>query len=300
MRGGAPEEGGVIICSEFAHYSVSKAVGVLGLGTANLIAMPTTGALKLDTAALAATLDSLALEGRRVIAIIAVAGTTEAGAFDPIRQMAALARAHGAWLHVDAAWGGGLLFASPEFRRKAFDGIELADSVTIDAHKQLFSPIGFGMLIFREPHSSEAIAKQAEYVIRRGSADVGKFCLEGTRPGVALHLHATLHALGADGLASVMELKLENTRRIAASIAAAPDFELLLPPESDILLFRYVPEALRRAAAAPGVPLELDEAREAALDLWQVRLLTGHEPRAEKRRPIPNTRRLLLAPPWPL
>ena len=109
-KGGVSADEGVVLVSALGHYSISKSIDVLGLGTANVVTIPTRR-FKMDVAALSAKVDELVGVGRKIIAIVAVAGSTETGAFDPIRQMAAVARAHGIWLHVDAAWAGGLIFA---------------------------------------------------------------------------------------------------------------------------------------------------------------------------------------------
>ena len=250
---------GVIVCSTLTHYSISKAVGVLGLGTNNVVTVPTNGQLKMDIRALAATLARLAAARTRVIAIVAIAGTTEAGTFDELRPIGApppftsprhaprdavlvpcaralnrrvharaaeLAKKHRAWLHVDAAWGGGHIFGS----KQLLAGVDLADSITIDAHKNLFSTIGFGMVLFKEPTSVGAIEKAAQYIIRHGSADIGRYCLEGTRPAVALQLRASLDALGRDGLRATFDRKLAVAKHFAAAVKAAGDLELVLEP----------------------------------------------------------------------
>ena len=235
--GVSSESEGVVLTSELGHYSLSKAIDVLGLGTSSVVAVPTK-AFKMDVAALAAKLDELKRAKRKVVAIVAVAGTTEAGSFDPIRQIATLAKAHGAWLHVDAAWAGGLIF-SPS-TAALFDGVELADSITVDAHKSLFAPMGFGMVLYRDPYASAAIVKTAGYIIRKDSPDLGKYSLEGSRPAQVLHLHASLRALGKNGLRVVMDHKLQVASEFARLIESDSDFELMMHPESDILLFRAI------------------------------------------------------------
>ena len=267
--------------SELGHYSVSKAIDVLGLGTSSVVQVPTVG-LKMSPAALKSTLESLKAKGTKVLAIVAVAGTTEAGSFDPLREVASLAKEHGTWLHVDAAWAGGLIFSDAPRAKALFDGIELADSVTVDAHKSLFSPMGFGMVLYRHPHAIKPIAKTAQYIIRKDSPDLGRYSLEGSRPAQVMHLHACLAALGKQGLSRVMTHKLDTCAAFAKMIEADPNFELLQPPESDILLFR----ALRPGMAAAATDADSDangtmsaeeeaaedERREADLDLFNKQL----------------------------
>ena len=251
--------GQVVVVSEMGHYSVSKAIDVLGLGTLSVVSIPTAGFV-MDVDALGAKLDELKQAGRRVAAIVAVAGTTEAGSFDPIRRIHALAKQHGAWLHVDAAWGGSLVFARSV--RHLFDGIELADSITVDAHKGLCAPMGFGIVLFRSPHAVRAITNVAQYIVRKDSEDVGKHTLEGSRPASALQLHASLHMLGRAGFEAVAEHKLRVTQEFAKLIDADDGFELIAPPDADILLFR----------ALCGRNGTADEVYEKELDRFNVQL----------------------------
>uniref|UniRef100_A0A7S2HXV1 Carrier domain-containing protein n=1 Tax=Haptolina brevifila TaxID=156173 RepID=A0A7S2HXV1_9EUKA len=258
---------GVVLVSSLGHYSLSKAFDILGLGTFSLVEVPTVR-FKMSVPALKTKLEELAAAGRKVIAIVAVAGTTETGAFDPLSEIAALAKAHGAWLHVDAAWAGGLIFA-PSAHQKLFAGVELADSITVDAHKNLFSTMGFGMVLFRSPHAVKVISKAAQYIIRKDSEDLGKFTLEGSRPANTLQLHACLHALGRSGLQAIMEHKLAVTAAFAKMIDEDESFELIMQPESDILLFRMLQPGARYSGTADTYA---DEQREADLDLFNVHL----------------------------
>jgi glutamate decarboxylase len=177
-----------------------------------------------------------------------------------------VAREAGAHFHVDAAWAGPLLFSRRHRERLA--GIELADSVTIDGHKQLYMPMGLGMCVLRDPLAAKAIEKQARYIARAGSVDLGKRALEGSRPGNAMYLHAALHVIGRDGYEALLDEGIRKTRYLADSIRARPEFELLQEPTINILVYRYVPEEFRRAAAA----CELSDADNLAIDDFNVRL----------------------------
>ena len=192
-----------------------------------------------------------------MVAIVAVAGATEAGSFDDNEALAALAEEYGTWLHVDAAWGGGLIFCARG--KELMKGIASADSVTIDGHKQLFTPMGCGMVLYGDPFAHRHIAKTAEYIIRPDSHDLGRFTLEGSRPAMAYFLHMNFHTFGAEGLARLMEKKLEVTAELARSIEADPDFELVVQPMSDIVLFIFVPPSLRLDANAADRESRIDE-----------------------------------------
>jgi glutamate decarboxylase len=179
-----------------------------------------------------------------------VAGSTDAGAIDPLAEIAGIADEANAHFHVDAAWGGPLLLSDQYRSRLA--GIERADSVTIDGHKQLYLPLGIGLVLFRRPRFARAIEKHAHCLSRPGSADLGKRSLEGSRPGTALYLHAALNLIGRDGYAALVNDRIRKVRHMADTICARPDFELLMEPDSNVILYRYLPEACRFPLTSSG------------------------------------------------
>jgi glutamate decarboxylase len=148
-------------------------------------------------------------------------------------------------LHVDAAWGGPTLFS--DRHRHLLAGIERADSVTIDAHKQLYVPMGAGMVVFRDPTALTAIEHHANYILRYGSKDLGSHTLEGSRPGKAMLVHAGLSIIGRKGYELLIDLGIERARTFAAMIRQHPDFELTSEPELNILTYRYAPAAVQQA-----------------------------------------------------
>jgi glutamate decarboxylase len=125
-------------------------------------------------------------------------------------------------------------------------GIERADSVTIDAHKQLYVPMGAGMVLFKDPATLSSIEHHAAYIIRRGSRDLGSRTLEGSRPGMAMLVHAGLSIIGRKGYELLIDQGIERARRFARRIDAHPDFELVSEPELNILTYRYVPARVRK------------------------------------------------------
>lgn len=238
----------VIIGSSAMHYSFDKAADVLGIGARNLLKVPTDRNNRLDLTALRKTVEECRRQKRRIIAIVAVAGTTETGSIDPLHEIAAIAREAGAHFHVDAAWAGPLLFSRRHKHQLA--GIEQADTVTIDGHKQLYLPMGFGMCILRDPRLARSIEKQARYIARPSSVDLGKRALEGSRPGTVLFLHAALHLIGHSGYEVLLDEGVRKTKYLADSIMKRSEFELLLDPEINILVYRYLPERFRQRAAS--------------------------------------------------
>lgn len=237
-----------IMVSERGHYSLSKAADILGIGRRNLIAIPTDGLNRIRTDKLREACAQVTAEGGRVMAIVGVGGATETGHIDPLAELADIADEFAAHFHVDAAWGGATLLS--QRHRKLLDGIERADSVTIDAHKQMYVPMGAGMVMFREPSMVRAIEHHAEYVIRHGSKDLGAHTMEGSRPGVAMLVYSALHVMGRSGYELLIDQSIEKAKHFAKLIAEQDDFEVITEPELCILTYRFVPARVRAAVQA--------------------------------------------------
>ncbi|NRQ41026.1 putative pyridoxal-dependent aspartate 1-decarboxylase [Rheinheimera sp. YQF-2] len=241
-------DGLAILVSERGHYSLGKAADVLGIGRESLISIKTDANNKIDTAALAEKMAELQAANIRVLAIVGVAGTTETGNVDPLHQLADLAEQYQCHFHVDAAWGGATLLSNKY--RHLLAGIERADSVTIDAHKQMYVPMGAGMVVFKHPSAAHAIEHHAEYILRKGSKDLGSQTLEGSRPGMAMLVHACLQVIGRDGYEILINRSLEKARYFATLISHNIDFELITEPELCLLTYRYVPAQVQKAMAS--------------------------------------------------
>ncbi len=232
-----------ILVSRRGHYSLGKAVDLLGIGRDNLILVDTDAESRIDLQSLKAEYLKLGERNIRPLALIGIAGTTETGHVDPLEDLADFAAEVGCHFHVDAAWGGPTLFS--ETHRHLLKGIERADSVTIDAHKQLYVPMGAGMVLFKDPHALTAIEHHANYILRHGSKDLGSHTLEGSRPGKALLVHAGLSIIGRKGYELLIDLGIEKAQQFAAAIEAHPNFELITAPELNILTYRYNPAWLQ-------------------------------------------------------
>ncbi len=232
-----------ILVSERGHYSLGKAVDVLGIGRANLISVATDEKSKIKIDELRKKCEELKAKNIAIMSIVGIAGATETGQVDPLDSMADIARRYNAHFHVDAAWGGPTLLSNTH--KSILKGIELADSVTIDAHKQLYVPQGAGMVIFKSPSMLGAVEHHAEYILRAGSKDLGQYSIEGSRPGMAMLVHAAFHIIGRSGYEILIDQNIEKAKTFASMIDAHPDFELVTYPELNILTYRYVPEELQ-------------------------------------------------------
>jgi glutamate decarboxylase len=236
-------KGSVIIGSELMHFSFDKAADLMGISTQGLIRIPVDSNNRVDVQALRQAVIDCQKQNLHIIAIVGIAGTTDSGSVDSLEDIAEIAQENNVHFHVDAAWGGPVIFSQQHRHKLA--GIERADSVTIDGHKQLYLPMGIGMVFFREPHIASSIEKQASYTMRKGSFDLGKRALEGSRPGMSLFLHAALNLIGLKGYEFLIDEGIRKTQYMASRISAMPEFELLVEPDTNLLIYRYIPEPLR-------------------------------------------------------
>lgn len=240
-HGGSPL---AVIAGADAHYSIARAVRVMGWGDDGAIAAELDGHHRLTPHAVEAALNTAG--DRKVIGIVAAAGSTATGAFDPLHELADLAEQHGLWLHVDAAHGGGVALSKTQ--RAKLRGIERADSIVWDAHKLLMMPALITAVIYkREAHAYDAFAQTAPYLFTAGRSpgshawwDLGQRTLECTKRAMSLELWAALRAHGEAVFGDIVDRQAHLAQLLAAKIAAAPDFELALQPESNIVCFRHV------------------------------------------------------------
>jgi glutamate decarboxylase len=277
-------DGLAVLVSRRGHYSLGKAIDLLGLGRENLIQVETDADNRIDLTALRRTYEKLQAAKIRPLAVVGIAGTTETGHVDPLDALADFAAETDCHFHVDAAWGGPTLFSNSH--RELLKGIERADSVTIDAHKQLYVPMGAGMVLFKDPASVAAIEHHANYILRHGSKDLGSHTLEGSRPGKALLVHAGLSIIGRKGYELLIDLGIERARQFAALIEAHPDFELISAPELNILTYRYVPAWLQQCLPR----LDEESQRQVNTELDQLVQLVQKRQREAGRTFVSRTR----------
>lgn len=220
-----------LVCGENAHHSLPRAAWLLGMPEPITVPTPT-GIL--DPAAL-----DKALHGPSVIA--ATAGTTDAGLIDPLPDIAALCAHRGARLHIDAAYGGGLLF-SPQHRPK-LTGLDAADTVTLDLHKLGWQPVAAGLLAVRDKRDLAALNHRADYLnadddTEAGLPDLLGRSLRTTRRPDVLKIAVTLKTLGRAGLAALVDQVCSTAQEFAALVERHPGFELHEPPTISTVLFR--------------------------------------------------------------
>ncbi|MEE3696055.1 aspartate aminotransferase family protein [Glaesserella parasuis] len=234
-----------VVCSENAHFSVQKNMAMMGMGFQSVVTVPCYENAQMDTNALEATLAKLYLEGKVVACVVATAGTTDAGAIDPLKVIRAITNKFGVWLHVDAAWGGALLLSN-EYRH-FLDGIELTDSITLDFHKHFFQSISCGAFLLKDENEYRYIDYKADYLNseydeEHGVPNLVAKSLQTTRRFDALKLWFTVEALGENLYGSMIDHGVKLTRAVADYIKATDGLELLVEPQFASVLFRVVPQ----------------------------------------------------------
>jgi glutamate/tyrosine decarboxylase-like PLP-dependent enzyme len=226
-----------VMSSGYIHSSAVKAAAMLGLGRRNIRTFRRDDAGRVDLGALGAELART--QGPAIV--IANAGEVNAGDFDPISPMADLAEEHGAWLHVDGAFG---LFAAFSPRsRPLLEGVERAHSVAADGHKWLNVPYDTGFTFVREPELlDQAFAISAAYLTTQGGrTNLMHRTPESSQRGRGIAVWATLRAYGREGYRAMVEGHLDLAQRVAARVDDAPDLERLAEVPLNIVCFRYHP-----------------------------------------------------------
>jgi len=234
-------ERSVILVSKRGHYSLNKAGGLLGIGNRNIVAVDVDEKNRINLMQLENTIRALTKNTRKtaILAVVGIAGTTETGSVDPLLKMADICAENNIHFHVDAAWGGPTLMS--EKYRHLLSGIERADSVTIDGHKQFYMPMSCGMVYFKDPAIMDSVIYHANYVNRPGSVDLGIKSPSGSREANSLILDSALKIMGSRGYALLIDHGIETARKFADEIEKRPYFQLITPPELNILTYRLCP-----------------------------------------------------------
>ena len=233
-----------VFCSENAHFSVQKNMALMGLGYRSVTLVKTDEFSRMDVSDLSGKLAQAKANGEQVMAIVATAGTTDAGAIDPLADIAALAAKEGIWVHVDAAWGGALLLSDKY--RHYLNGLELVDSVTLDFHKQFFQTISCGAFLLKDARHYQLMRYQAAYLNsdfdeEHGVPNLVSKSLQTTRRFDALKLWMGLEALGQKKYAEIIDNGVTLAQDVAAYVAEQPQLELVMKPQLASVLFRFRP-----------------------------------------------------------
>jgi aromatic-L-amino-acid/L-tryptophan decarboxylase len=238
-----------VYCSAHAHSSVDKAVITLGLGHDHLVKVPVDEAFRMRPEALRACIADDIAAGYRPIAVVATVGTTSTSSIDNVSAIVPIAREAGCWVHVDGAYGGPAAIV-PELRW-LLDGVDGADSLVVNPHKWLFTPVDCSVLYTRRPDVlKRAFSLVAEYLRTRDDDAVVNLMDYGVQLGRrfrSLKLWMVLRAFGADGIADRLRHHCELARDFAGMLHYEGEWEIAAPVPLSLVCFRFAPTAADEA-----------------------------------------------------
>ena len=233
---------GVVYASEQVHMAVPKAVAMIGMGRENLRTIPCDESYRMIPSKLEEAIQQDKARGVVPVAVVASAGTVNTGAIDPLREIAEIARAEGVWMHVDGAYGALAAIAVPE----KFDGLAMADSLSLDPHKWMYQPLDCGCLLYRDLEMARQTFKYTgDYAKQLSSDPVEGFAffeesIELSRRFCALKLWLSLRYHGLESFRAAIVRDLAHARRLAAAVSQCPALELLNPVELSAVCFRHL------------------------------------------------------------
>jgi len=235
-----------IYCSEEAHSSVDKAAMTLGFGLSALRKIPTDEGLRMDASALARAVETDRRAGAIPLAVVATVGTTSTTAIDPVAAIAAICAREKMWLHVDGSYGG-IAAILPEMRR-VLDGCDRADSLVVNPHKWLFTPMDCSVLYTRRPDLlRRAFQHVPEYLVVSDSEHVVNLMDYGIALGRrfrALKLWFVIRQFGVEGLGALIREHIRLARRLAEWVDADAEFERLADAQFSTVVFRHRPAGM--------------------------------------------------------
>ena len=230
--------------SDQAHSSIEKAAIVLGIGQENIRKIPSDEMYRMDARELEAAIRDDIDQGMRPIGVIATIGTTSTTSVDPVDEIAAICQKYQIWFHVDAAYGGSAAVI-PELRH-LFKGWEKADSIIVNPHKWLFTPIDCSVLFCRRQNVlKQAFSLTPEYLRTAEADEVKNYMDYGVALGRrfrALKLWMIIRSLGTEKIISIIREHISFAQKLADLIQQHPNFELLAPVPFSTLVFRFIPE----------------------------------------------------------
>ncbi len=247
----SPAAGMIVYCSAETHSSIEKAVGIIGIGRANLRKIPVARSFAMRPDLLDAAIAGDSAAGSKPIAVVATLGSTGAGGIDALRPIGEICRRHGVWLHVDAAWAGSALVL-PE-HRWMIDGIEHVDSLVMNPHKWLLTNFDCSAHYVRDPDALvRSLAILPEFLKTRERGEVDDYRDWGVPLGRrfrALKLWFVIRSYGVAALQEIVRAHIATAREAASWVEAEADFELMSPATLALFAFRYRPRGIDDEAA---------------------------------------------------
>lgn len=227
-----------IICSNKSHFTVQKSASLMGLGEKSVVLVDTNIQGQIDTNHLQETIKQLKAEGLHPFAVVGMAGTTDHGAIDDLTTVVNIAHQHHCWCHIDGAYGAALQLSATHKHR--LQGIELADSVSVDFHKLFYQTISCGALLIKNKANFNSLLHHADYLNREDDElpNLVDKSIATTKRFDALKMFITLKALGMQQLGEFYDYLLELTTQVAQMIEENEHFQLCCQPLLSTVLFK--------------------------------------------------------------
>ena len=250
------------------HTWIQKAADLAGLGTSSIRWVPTGADLRMDVEALRRTMQADVAAGDLPFMVVGTAGSVSTGAVDPLREIAAACKEHGAWFHVDGAYGG-FAAASPE-APPDLRGLGEADSVAVDPHKWLYAPLEAGCALVRDPERLRAAFSYHPpyYHFEERATNYVDYGPQNSRGFRALKVWLALRHVGAAGYRRMISEDIRLSRAMAEAVRRSPDLQCMTQDLS-ITTFRYVPADLRARLGDEAVEAHLDALNRELVDRLQ-------------------------------
>lgn len=248
-----------IYASDQVHLSITKAADILGLGKESVRSLPSDDRFCLGPPALRSAIEKDRRQGLKPFCVIGSAGTAATGAIDSLADIAEIARENDLWFHIDGAYGAPAAMIAG--CKSMFTGLELADSISLDPHKWLYTPVDCGCLLFHDGASArKAFVTEADYIKVHELAEIESFAfwdygIELSRRFRALKVWLTLKYYGAQRLMKAIEDDIAMAQYMAERVQADVDLQLLAPVQLSICCFRYAPARLRDGSEAANAEL---------------------------------------------
>ncbi len=232
-----------IVCSSKAHFTVQKSASWMGLGEKAVLTVDAHPNGTMDVSKLDAVIEQAKAEGLIPFAVVGTAGTTDHGAIDELNTIADVADKHEMWMHVDGAYGGALILSSHKGR---LQGIERADSITVDFHKLFYQTISCGAVLVKDKSNFKYLLHHADYLNREHDElpNLVDKSIATTKRFDALKVYMTMQSVGPKALGDMYDHLLEQTLQVADLVSQTDGFELLAQPTLSTVLFRVVNDAV--------------------------------------------------------
>jgi len=267
-------EGVAIFVSRLGHYSLRKSAEILGIGSNSIVDVEYDCNYRICISDLEKKISEARDKKFLPLAIVGLAGSTETGSVDSLIELYEVAQKEAIHFHIDAAWGGAFLLSREYKERLA--GIHLADTVTIDPHKQMYVPIGSGILVLKDPEIVQKMEINSNYIVKKGSFYLGRFGVEGSRPANALYLNAAFNIYGKKLFEDLLNHSMHMAKKFYEIISAKKNLRVVSMPELNILTYHYIPDHVMEGENELLDNFTLNEVNKINCDIHRIQLGLGN------------------------